>query len=152
MRIFTVCKLFVMKKLIVLLAIFIPTLFFAQSSRDINAIIQKTIDLHALKKYYSESEKAGETPLIIINDDKIPNNLIVFKFNKRVKIMTPEQLKTFKSIYKGDLDSYFVFEIMKFKENEVTIRAIFRKDDKVAIDVNMKKEDKDWQIIASSAE
>jgi predicted P-loop ATPase len=141
-----------MKKIILLLIFFIPTLFFAQSSRDINTIIQKTIDLHALKKYYSESEITGETPLIIINDDKIPNNLIVFKFNKRVKIMTPEQLKTFKSIYKGNLDSFFVFEIMEFKENEVTIKAVFRKTDKIAIDVNMKKEDKDWLVVASSAE
>lgn len=140
-----------MKKIILLLAIFLPTLFFAQSSRDINTVIQKTIDLHALKKHYNESEMAGETPLIILNDDKIPNNLIVFKFNKRVKIMTSAQLETFKSIYKGSLDSYFVFEIMEFKDNTVTIKASFRKTDSVAIDVNMKKEDKDWQVIASSA-
>ena len=89
-----------MKKLIFLLILFIPSVFFAQSSRDINTVIQKTIDLHALSKYFNASEKAGETPLIIINDDKIPNNLIVFKFNKRVKIMTPAQMETFKSIYK----------------------------------------------------
>ncbi|PCI16312.1 MAG: hypothetical protein COB62_08035 [Piscirickettsiaceae bacterium] len=95
-----------MKKIIFLIALFFPTLFFAQSLRDINAVVQKTIDLHALKKYFNESERSGETPLIILNDDKIPNNLIVFKFNKRVKIMTPEQLETFKSIYKGSLDPY----------------------------------------------
>ena len=140
-----------MKKLILLLAIFTPSLFLAQSSRDINTIIQKTIDLHALKKYYNESEIAGETPIIIINDDKIPNNLIVFKFHKRVKIMTPQEMETFKSIYKGSLDSYFVFEVMEFKENQVTIKATFRKTDKIAIDVNMKKEDKDWLVVASSA-
>ena len=74
-----------MKKIILLLAIFIPTLFFAQSSRDINTVIQKTIDLHALKQHFNEGEKAGEIPLIILNDDKIPNNLIVFKFNKELK-------------------------------------------------------------------
>ena len=140
-----------MKKIILLLAVFFPTVFFAQSSRDINAVIQKTIDLHALKKHFSESEMAGETPLIILNDDKIPNNLIVFKFNKRVKIMTPAQLKTFKSIYKGSLDSYFVFEIMEFNENEVTIKATFRKTDKIAINVSMKKEDRNWMVTESSA-
>lgn len=140
-----------MKKLILLFAIFIPSLFLAQTSRDINIVIQKTIDLHALKKYYSESEISGETPLIIINDDKIPNNLIVFKFNKRVKIMTPEEMETFKSIYKGSLDSYFVFEVMDFKDDQVTIKATFRKNDKIAINVSMKKEDKDWLVTESSA-
>jgi len=140
-----------MKKLILLLAVIIPTVLFAQTSRDINTIIQKTIDLHALKKHFSDSEKSGDTPLIIINDDKIPNNLIVFKFNKRVKIMTPAQLETFKSIYKGSLDSYFVFEIMEFKENAVTIKAVFRKTDKIAINVSMKKENKDWLVTESSA-
>lgn len=140
-----------MKKIILLIAVLIPTVFFAQSSRDINTIIQKTIDLHALKKHFNESEMSGETPLIILNDDKIPNNLIVFKFNKRVKIMTPAQLETFRSIYKGSLDSFFVFEIMEFKDNEVTIKAVFRKTDKIAINVSMKKQDKDWLVTESSA-
>jgi hypothetical protein len=140
-----------MKKIVLLLALFLPTVFFAQTSRDINTIIQKTIDLHALKKHFNESEMAGDTPLIILNDDKIPNNLIVFKFNKRVKIMTTTQLETFKSIYKGNLDSYFVFEIMEFKGNEVSIKATFRKIDKIAINVNMKKEDRDWMVTESSA-
>jgi hypothetical protein len=140
-----------MKKLILLLAIFIPSLFFGQTSRDINVIIQKTIDLHALKKFYNESEMKGETPIIIINDDKIPNNLIVFKFNKRVKIMTPQEMETFKSIYKGSLDSFFVFEVMEFKEDEVVIKATFRKDEKIAINVSMKKQDKEWLVTESSA-
>ncbi len=141
-----------MKKIILLLAIFIPTLFFAQSSRDINTVIQKTIDLHALKQHFNEGEKAGEIPLIILNDDKIPNNLIVFKFNKRVKIMTLEQLKTFKSISKKNLDSFFVFEIMEFNDNQVTIKAMFRKTDKIAINVSMKKEDREWMVTESSAD
>jgi predicted P-loop ATPase len=140
-----------MKKLAFILSFFIPSLFFAQNSRDINTVIQKTIDLHALKQYYSDSEKSGDTPLIIINDDKIPNNLIVFKFNKRVKIMTTEELETFKSIYKGNLDSYFVFEIMEFKDNEVTIKATFRKTEKIAINVNMKKENNNWLVTDSKA-
>ena len=140
-----------MKKIFLLLTILIPTLFFAQTSRDINTVIQKTIDLHALKKHFNESEISGETPLIIMNNDKIPNNLIVFKFNKRVKIMTPEQLETFRSIYKGNLDSYFVFEIMNFTEDTVEIKAKFRKTDKIAINVNMKRQDKDWMVTESSA-
>jgi len=140
-----------MKKLILLLAIFVPSVFMAQTSRDVNLIIQKTIDLHALKKFYNDSEKSGETPLIIINDDKIPNNLIVFKFNKRVKIMTTDELETFRSIYKGSLDSFFVFEVMDFKDDEVTIKATFRKNEKIAINISMKKQDKDWMITESSA-
>ncbi len=144
-----------MKKLILLLTLFIPSLFFAQvsvpSSKDINIVIQKTIDLHALKKFYSESEIAGETPIIIIHDDKIPNNLIVFKFNKRVKIMTPQEMETFKSVYKGSLDSYFVFEVMEFKDDQAIIKATFRKTDKIAIQVNMKKQDNEWLVTESSA-
>jgi len=139
-----------MKKIALLIAIVIPSVIMAQSSRDVNLIIQKTIDLHALKKHYNESEQSGETPFII-NDDKIPDNLIVFKFNKRVKIMTTDELETFKQIYKGNLDSYFVFEVMEFKDDEVTIKATFRKNDKIAINVSMKKQDKDWMVTESSA-
>ena len=140
-----------MKKSVLFLTLIFPIVFFAQSSRDINTVIQKTIDLHALKQHFSDAEKAGEIPLIILNDDKIPNNLIIFKFNKRVKIMTLEQLKTFKSISKKNLDSFFVFEIMEFNDNQVTIKAMFRKTDKIAINVSMKKEDREWMVTESSA-
>lgn len=139
-----------MKKLLFLLFLF-PMLVTAQSARDINVVIQKTLDLEVLKNYYNGDEVAGTTPLIIINDEKIPNNLIVFKFNKRVKIMTPEEIETFKSIYKGSLDSFFVFEGMDFSEDEVKIKATFRKDQKIAINVHMKKVDKDWLILSSVA-
>jgi hypothetical protein len=140
-----------MKKSVLFLTIIFPMVFLAQSSRDINTVIQKTIDLHALKQHFNEAEKAGETPLIILNDDKIPNNLIVFKFNKRVKIMTSAQLETFKSISKKNLDSYFVFEIMEFTEDTVQIKAKFRKTDKIAINVNMKRQDENWMVTESSA-
>jgi hypothetical protein len=144
-------KFILMKNSILLLAIIFPMVFFGQSSKDINTIIQKTIDLHALSSHFNESERAGETPLIILNDDKIPNNLIIFKFNKRVKIMTLAQLETFKTMSKKNLDSYFVFEVMKFSENAVEIKANFRKTDKIAINVNMKKQDRGWKVTASSA-
>jgi predicted P-loop ATPase len=140
-----------MKNLVLILAIIIPSAFSAQSSRDINIVIQKTLDLHALSKHFSESETSGETPIIIINDDKIPDNLIVFKFNKRVKIMTPAEIETFKTIYKGSLDSYFVFEVLEFTDDKVTIKATFRNADKIAINVSMKKEDKEWLVTESSA-
>ena len=140
-----------MKKSILILALLVPTIFFAQSSRDINIVIQKTLDLHALSKYFSESETSGETPIIIINDDKIPDNLIVFKFNKRVKVMTPQEIETFRSVYKGSLDSYFVFEILNFNGDEVTIKATFRNTDKIAINVSMKRQDKEWMVTESSA-
>jgi len=140
-----------MKKLVVIFALILPTIIVAQTSRDINLVIQKTIDLHALKKFYNDSEKSGETPLIILNDNKIPNNLIVFKFNKRVKIMTSDELETFRQIYKGNLDSYFVFEVIEFKDDEVTIKATFRKEEKIAINVSLKKQDRQWMVTESSA-
>ena len=65
--------------------------------------------------------------------------------------MTPAQLETFKGIYKGSLDSYFVFEIMEFTEDTVKIKAVFRKSDQIAINVSMKKEDKQWLVTESSA-
>lgn len=140
-----------MKNLAVIIALILPSVFMAQSSRDVNLIIQKTIDLNDLKKFYSDSEKTGETPLIIINDNKIPDNLIIFKFNKRVKIMTTKELETFRSIYKGNLDSFFVFEVLEFKDDEVSIKATFRRNEKVAINVSMKKEANKWTVIESSA-
>ena len=140
-----------MKRIALLLLIFSPLLILGQSSKDINAVIQKTIDLHALQEHYSDAEKAGEIPLIIINEDKIPNNLIVFKFNKRIKIITMEELETFKSFGKGNYNSFFVFEIMEFKENTVNIKATFRKIHQVKIDVNLKKENDTWIVVESKA-
>ncbi len=140
-----------MKKLVLILVVLLPLSFFAQSAKDINTVIQKTLDLHALKDYFNEDEKNGQTPIIIINDDKIPNNLIVFKFNKRVKVMTFEEMEVFKSIYQGSLDSYFVFEIMDFTDTTVTIKATFRKNEKIAINVNMKKENNNWMVTESKA-
>lgn len=142
-----------MKKMTLMLYLLIPALLSAQSSRDINTVIQKTLDLNALKGYYSEKEKSGETPLIVINDDKIPNNLIVFKFNKRIKVMTDGEIETLRNIYKGNLDSYFVFEVMDFsRENEVSIKATFRKENTIIIQVSMKKEDNDWKVVASKVD
>ncbi len=140
-----------MKKLVLIFTLLLPLSFFAQSAKDINTIIQKTLDLHALKDYFNDEEKAGQTPIIIINDDKIPNNLIVFKFNKRVKVMTFEEIEVFRSIYQGSLDSYFVFEIMDFTDTTVTIKATFRKNEKIAINVNMKKENNNWMVTESKA-
>ena len=140
-----------MKKLVLILVVFLPLSFFAQSARDINTVIQKTLDLHALKDYFNEDEKAGQTPIIIINDDKIPNNLIVFKFNKRVKVMTYDEIETFRSVYQGSLDSYFVFDVMDFSDSTVTIKATFRKNEKIAINVNLKKENDNWMVVQSKA-
>ncbi|GAB4257288.1 MAG: hypothetical protein Kow0079_14480 [Vicingaceae bacterium] len=142
-----------MKKLLFILFICFSVLSFSQSARDINLIIQKTLDLHALKDKYNEDEKSGKIPLIIINDDKIPNNLIVFKFNKRVKIMTFDEIETFKSIYKGNLDSYFIFENIEFNDDftEVVIDAKFRKTDAIPVHVSMKKENNNWVVVESKA-
>jgi len=140
-----------MKKIVLILSLVIPTIIFAQNARDINTVIQKTIDLHALKTIYSAGEKEGSIPLIIVNDDKIPNNLIVFKFNKRVKIMTHSEIETFKSMSKRNLDSYFVFEVLEFTEDTAVVKAVFRKADKIAINVNMKKENNQWMVTNSTA-
>jgi hypothetical protein len=140
-----------MRKLILIFTFILPLTFFAQTARDINVIIQKTVDLHALKTYFNDDEKTGETPIIIINDDKIPNNLIVFKFNKRVKVMTFGEIETFKNMSDKNLDSYFVFEVIEFKGDEVKIRASFRKDEKIAINVSMKKENNNWLVVDSKA-
>ena len=140
-----------MKKLFLIFILSIPLSFFAQTARDINVIIQKTVDLHALKAYFNDEEKSGDTPIIIINDDKIPNNLIVFKFNKRVKVMSFGEIETFKNMSQKNLDSYFVFEIIEFKGDEVKIKASFRKNEPIAINVSMKKENNDWKIVDSKA-
>ena len=140
-----------MKKLFLIFILFIPLSFFAQTARDINVIIQKTVDLHALKAYFNDEEKSGDTPISIINDDKIPNNLIVFKFNKRVKVMSFGEIETFKSMSQKNLDSYFVFEIIEFKGDEVKIKASFSKNESIAINVSMKKENNDWKIVDSKA-
>ncbi len=140
-----------MKKLFLILFL-LPALMFAQSARDINLVIQKTLDLEVLKKHYNGDEMSGQTPILIINDDKIPNNLIVFKFNKRVKVMTFEEIDTFKNIYQGSLDSYFMFEVIHFEGDSVIIKANFRKANPLKIEVTMQKKDKDWIVTSSSAE
>lgn len=140
-----------MKKLLLILFL-LPAITFAQSARDINLVIQKTLDLEVLKKHFNGEEMSGQTPILIINDEKIPNNLIVFKFNKRVKVMTFEEIETFKNIFKGSLDSYFIFEVMHFEGDSVLIKASFRKTNPIKIEVAMQKKDKDWVVTSSSTE
>ena len=118
-----------MKKLILIFALILPLFFSAQTARDINVIIQKTVDLHALKAYFNDDEKAGETPIIIINDDKIPNNLIVFKFNKRVKVMTFGEIETFKNMsektgipYQSLINLYLRDCVAQHREVDITWR------------------------------
>jgi hypothetical protein len=123
---------------------------FAQSSKDINIVIQKTIDLDALNAHFTDSEKKGNTPIIILNDEKIPNNLIVFKFKKRVKLMTEVELESFKEMSKKNLDSYFIFDQINFTENSCAIKASFRENSKISIDVNLKKSNDEWKVIGFS--
>lgn len=141
-----------MKRLLILLCVSVICFGAkAQTAKDVNIVIQKTLDLHELKDHYSEDEKEGSTPLIIINDEKIPDNLILFKFNKRVKIMTENELKTFKQVYSGDLSSYFVFDTLQISSNEAKISAKFREGDKIPISVKLEKRDNQWYVTESKA-
>ena len=123
----------------------------AQTAKDVNLVIQRMLDLTDLQKVYTEEEKNGEVPLIIITNGEIPQNLLVFKFNKRVKIMTPAELETFKTIYKGNLDSYFVFDTLQFNGNEAKIYARFRKNEKIPVSVSLKKENNTWVVVEGKA-
>ena len=111
----------------------------AQTAKDVNLVIQRMLDFSDLQKVYTEEEKNGEVPLIILTNGEIPQNLLVFKFNKRVKIMTPQELETFKTMYKGSLDSYFVFDTLQFNGNEAKIYARFRKNDNIPVHLSLKK-------------
>ncbi len=132
-----------------LLCLFVVTK--GQSAKDVNFLLQKTIDLNALKAHYTEDEMKGFTPIILINDEHIPDNLILFKFNKRVKLLTPEEIETLGKIYKGSLDSYFQLRIFKLEDNKAEVSGTFRKVNPVSIQVVFEKQDGDWKIISSKA-
>lgn len=140
-----------MRKLVIILLFVAPFLVDAQSSKDLNIIVQKTLDLHALKSFYNDTEKKGETPIIIINNGKVPENLIVFKFNKRVKILTHEEIEQFKTFYNGNLDSYFIFEVLDLTDDNVVVEATFRKNDNIPVHVSMKKVENNWKVTESKA-
>tara|TARA_Y100001934_G_C12164345_1_gene683520 strand:+ start:68 stop:496 length:429 start_codon:yes stop_codon:yes gene_type:complete len=123
----------------------------AQTAKDVNLVIQRMLDFSDLQKVYTEEEKNGEVPLIILTNGEIPQNLLVFKFNKRVKIMTPQELETFKTMYKGSLDSYFVFDTLQFNGNEAKIYARFRKNDNIPVHLSLKKENNNWVVVEGKA-
>jgi hypothetical protein len=81
-----------MRNILLLKFLFLTAFLYAQTAKDVNILLQKTIDLNSLKSHYSEDELNGLTPIILINDENIPDNLIIFKFNKRVKLLTPEEI------------------------------------------------------------
>lgn len=118
----------------------------SQSTKDLTICLQRVIDLNALKDIYTESEKSGETPIIIIKTDQIPENLILFKFGKRVKILTFDEINTFKQFYKGSLDSYFQLKIKPIKEDKIEITGSFRKDNPVKLEVLLVKENDTWVV------
>lgn len=142
-----------MKKLLTTISfiLFFVVLSFAQTAKDVNLVIQQMLDFKDLQKVYTNAEKNGEVPLIIITNGEIPQNLLVFKFNKRVKIMTPEELETFKTIYKGSLDSYFIVDTLQFNGDEAKIYARFRKNDNIPVSLNLKKENNHWVVIEGKA-
>lgn len=69
-----------MRNILFLTLIHLVAFAYTQTAKDVNILLQKTIDLSALKAHYSEEEVSGYTPIILINDENIPDNLILFKF------------------------------------------------------------------------
>ena len=65
--------------------------------------------------------------------------------------MTHDEINIMKRIYKGNLDSYFVFDVMDFSDDyqTVSIKASFRKENTLTIHVSMKKKEDRWVVIAS---
>ena len=118
----------------------------SQNARDVNLILKRTIDLHAMQQYYTDSEKEGLTPLIIINDDNIPDNLILFKFNKRVKVLTFDEIKTLKQVYKGNLDSYFQIKLFKLPDGKAEVDGTFRKEQPIKFHIVMEKKNDNWIV------
>jgi hypothetical protein len=116
--------------------------------KDISIIFQKTVDLTELQDKFNDKEKSGEAPLIILNEDgSLPENMIVLKFDRRVKIMTPNQLEMFKQFYSGDLDSYFIIDKMEIQKNYAELKLRFRKNDTVYIYVKLQKDKEgDWHV------
>lgn len=140
-----------MRNILLLTLILFVVFTYAQTAKDVNILLQKTIDLSSLKAHYSEDEVNGFTPIILINDENIPDNLILFKFNKRVKLLTPEEIETLSKIYKGNLDSYFQLKIYKLDETKAEVIGSFRKHNPINIKVVFEKDNGDWKIISSKA-
>lgn len=138
-----------MRNILLLKFLFLTAFLYAQSAKDVNILLQKTIDLNALKAHYTEDEVNGFTPIILINDENIPDNLIIFKFNKRVKLLTPEEIETLGKIYKGNLDSYFQLSIYKIEDSKAEVTGTFRKHNPLNIKVIFEKDNGDWKIISS---
>jgi hypothetical protein len=138
-----------MRNILLLKFLFLTAFLYAQTAKDVNILLQKTIDLNSLKSHYSEDELNGLTPIILINDENIPDNLIIFKFNKRVKLLTPEEIETLGKIYKGNLDSYFQLKIYKVEDSKAEVIGTFRKNNPLNIKVVFEKENGDWKVISS---
>lgn len=144
-----VCNNYIMRNILLLKFLFLTAFLYAQTAKDVNILLQKTIDLNSLKSHYSEDELNGLTPIILINDENIPDNLIIFKFNKRVKLLTPEEIETLGKIYKGNLDSYFQLKIYKVEDSKAEVIGTFRKNNPLNIKVVFEKENGDWKVISS---
>ncbi len=140
---------YIMRNILLLKFLFLTAFLYAQSAKDVNILLQKTIDLNTLKAHYTEDEVNGFTPIILINDENIPDNLIIFKFNKRVKLLTPEEIETLGKIYKGNLDSYFQLSIYKIEDSKAEVTGTFRKHNPLNIKVIFEKDNGDWKIISS---
>jgi len=54
-------------------------------------------------------------------------------------------------MYKGSLDSYFVFDTLQFNGNEAKIYARFRKNDNIPVHLSLKKENNNWVVVEGKA-
>lgn len=139
-------KRVVIFNVLLLTGMFFLNVAFTQNTKDLSICLQRVVDLSALKEVYTESEKSGETPIIIIRKDPIPDNLILFKFGKRVKILTFEEIATFKQFYQGSLDSYFDLDVTQATPDKMIVKGYFRKQNPVKLEVTLVRENDTWVV------
>lgn len=121
------------------LLIGLTTLAFGQTINDRQTVIQMSIDLDELQKYYHVDKDEGRKPLIIYNDGIVPSNLTLTKFGKPVQFMTKEDL------FFHDEQAYLDFE--KFEISPTNADIEFRYDiEGLTIRLTMEKLDDTWTI------
>lgn len=128
--------------LYVILSLFILPLN-GQHLNEIEQIVQRSIDLEELQKFYRENEIESRIPLIILNDSILPFEMKLMKFGESVKIMTKEV--AFNLNLNGN--DHSLLEIIRFNANSEKAFIFFHYlPERIKVKVHFKKADERWEI------
>jgi len=105
---------------------------------DIQQILQKSINLPQLQQYYHIDTNPNRSPLVILTNDKFPKDLSIEKFEKKVLILSEDEIKKQNKVY-------LEFSKIEIEENTALIEISYAIEG-IACKIQFIKKYQEWSV------